>query len=79
MTTNTNHAFASTNRTRIDLREDPSREAETSDSPSASLLSIQNIMARNEEKCCCRIGYSCYSTDRHNHNMKFLLREGLKQ
>ena len=32
--------------TRIDLREDPSREAETSDSPSASLLSIQNIMAR---------------------------------
>jgi len=76
MTTNTNHALASTNRTRIDSREDPSREVETSPL-STSLPSIQNIMARNEEKCCCRIGYSCYSTDIHNHDMKFLLRERL--
>ena len=76
MTTSTNHAFASTNQNRIDSREAPSREAETR-TISASLPSIQNIMARNEEKCCCRIGYSCYSTDRHNHDMKFLLRERL--
>jgi len=47
MTTNTNHAFASTNRTGIDSREVPGREAETS-LLSASLLSILIIMARNE-------------------------------
>ena len=46
MTTNTNHAFASTNLTRIDLREDPSREAVFGFIVSASLLSILTIMAR---------------------------------
>ena len=47
MTTNTDHAFASTNQNGIDSREDPSREAETR-TISASLLSILIIMARNQ-------------------------------
>jgi len=52
MTTNTNHAFASTNQNGIDSREAPGREAETS-SISASLLSIQNIMASSKENRNC--------------------------
>jgi len=48
MTTNTNHAFASTNLTRIDLREDPSREAVFGFIVSASLLSILTTMAKED-------------------------------